>query len=195
MQIPSARRCYQLISEMKMLEHIVDHSIQVCRVSIFLTDHMKTGKTKINRELVQASALLHDITKTRSFSTQENHVITGAQFLSERGYHEVGSIVKQHVRLNGYFSSEMPTEVEIVNYADKRVLHDKIVSLSDRMNYIWEKYGQEPENQERIRWLWKKTEALEKKLFKYLPFFPDEIERLILAEGYAEKISYPDRPL
>ncbi len=87
----------------------------------------------------------------------------------------------------------MPTEAEIVNYADKRVLHDKIVSLSDRMNYIWEKYGQEPENQERIRWLWEKTEALEKKLFKYLPFFPDEIERLILVEGYTEKIGYPDK--
>jgi putative nucleotidyltransferase with HDIG domain len=193
MQIPSAMRCYQLISEMKMLEHIVDHSVQVCRVSIFLVDHMKTEKIIINRELVQASALLHDITKTRSFGTKENHVITGARFLSQRGYQEVGSIVKQHVRLKGYFFSEMPTEAEIVNYADKRVLHDTIVSLSERMNYILERYGKEPVAQKRIRWLWEKSEALEEKLFKNLPFYPDEIERLIWAEGYAEKICYPDQ--
>ena len=190
MLIPSKKQCYRLIGEMKMLDHIVDHSIQVCRVSIFLVDHMKKGKIHLNRRLVQASALLHDITKTRSFSTLENHVITGAQFLTDRGYNEVGSIVKQHVRLDDYLTSEIPTEAEIVNYADKRVLHDKIVSLNKRMNYILERYGNEPEIQDRIRHLWKITEQLEKKLFKYLSFYPDELEALMLAEGYAEQVVY-----
>ncbi len=191
MPIPSEKQCYQLIDEMKMLGHIVDHSIQVCRVSIFLVDHMKKGKIHLNRRLVQASALLHDITKTRSFSTLENHVITGAQFLTDRGYNEVGSIVKQHVRLDDYLTSEIPTEAEIVNYADKRVLHDKIVSLNKRMNYILERYGNAPEIQDRIRYLWNITEKLEKKLFKYLSFYPDELEALMLAEGYAEQVVYP----
>ena len=189
MQIPSKRQCYRLFCEMNMLDHIVDHSLQVCRVSIFLVDHMKEN-IYLNRGLVQASALLHDITKTRSFNTRENHVITGARLLSERGYHEVGSVVKQHVRLDQYAMSDRPTEAEIVNYADKRVLHDKIVSLDERMKYIRENYGREPENLKRIRWLWEKTEALEKKLFTYLTFFPDELEGLVLGEGPAETISY-----
>ena len=186
MPIPSKKQCYRLICEMKMLDHIVDHSLQVCRVSVFLVDHMKAN-ISLNRGLVQASALLHDITKTRSFSTKENHVITGAQLLTDRGYREVGLVVKQHVRLDRYVMFDGPTEAEVVNYADKRVLHDKIVSLNERMNYIQEKYGQEPENLKRLRWLWEKTEALEKKLFRYLTFVPDDLERLIRAERPAEK--------
>lgn len=181
MLIPSRKQCYRLIGEMKMLDHIIDHSLQVCRVSVFLVDHMQKD-ISLNRALVQASALLHDITKTRSFNTKENHVITGAQLLTERGYHEVGLVVEQHVRLNRYVMSDGPTEAEVVNYADKRVLHDKIVSLDERMNYIQEKYGRAPENLKRLRWLRKKTEALERKLFGYLSFLPEDLDRLISAE-------------
>ena len=69
----------------------------------------------------------------------ENHARTGAQFLSDRGYPEVGHIVRQHVVLDEYFASEELTEAEIVNYADKRVLHDQVVSLKERKYYILEK--------------------------------------------------------
>ena len=91
----------------------------------------------------------------------------------------------QHVRLDRYFASKNPTEEEIVNYADKRVLHDRIVPLSERMGYILEKYGREPERKRAILLLWEKTEALEARLFAGLPFEPDDISRL-LAEGPPE---------
>ena len=182
MQIPSKDQCHRLIREMNMLDHIVDHSIQVWRIAMFMVDHMEHGKTNLNRGLIQAAALLHDITKTRSFKTKENHVETGAQFLSDRGFHEVGAIIKQHVRLNVYSFSKSPTDAEIVNYADKRVLHDKIVSLNERMNYILENYGKDINNRHRIDWLWKKTEKLETKLFERLPFFPDELNDLMEAD-------------
>ena len=179
MQIPSKGQCHCLICEMNMLDHIVDHSIQVWRVAMFMVDHMAHRKTNLNRGLVQAAALLHDITKTRSFKTKENHVKTGMQFLSDRGFHEVGEVVEQHVRLNVYSFSKSPTEAEIVNYADKRVLHDRIVSLNERMNYILENYGKDINSRHRIDWLWKKTEELETKLFARLPFSPDELNGLM----------------
>ena len=141
-----------------------------------------TQKHYLNRELILAAALLHDITKTRSFQTLEDHAETGAQLLAEIGYPEVGRIVGQHVRLDRYFSSKSPTEEEVVNYADKRVLHDRIVPLSERMGYILEKYGREPERKRAILLLWEKTEALEARLFAGIPFAPDDISRL-LAEG------------
>ena len=56
----------------------------------------------LNRDLIRAAALLHDITKTRSFVTSENHALTGGQFLSDLGYPEVGDLVRQHVRLDEY---------------------------------------------------------------------------------------------
>ena len=176
-RIPSEAECRRLVAGMGMLDNIVAHSRQVCRVSLLIVDHLKPDG--LNRDLIRAAALLHDITKTRSFQTLEDHAETGAQLLSEIGYPEVGRIVGQHVRLDRYFASAVPTEAEVVNYADKRVLHDRIVPLGERMGYILEKYGREPERKRTILLLWEKTEALEARLFAGLPFAPDDISRLL----------------
>ncbi|MFC1516784.1 HD domain-containing protein [Thermodesulfobacteriota bacterium] len=184
MQIPSKRECYQLIYEMKMMDHIVTHSFMVCQVATFLVDQMKVPGSGLSREMVQASALLHDITKTRSFKTKENHAQTGEQLLVDMGYPEVGRIVGQHVRLDAYFGTENPTEAEIVNYADKRVLHDKIVSIKDRMTYILEKYVKTPEHRKKFCKLWRETEELESRLFTCLPVAPEDLTHLIESEKY-----------
>jgi uncharacterized protein len=176
-RIPTEAECERLSAEMGMLENIVAHCWQVCRVSLLLVDHLKPEG--LNRELIRAAALLHDITKTRSFRTHEDHAETGAQLLKDLGYPEVGRIVGQHVRLDRYFASKIMVEEEIVNYADKRVLHDRIVPLSERMGYILEKYGREPERKRAILLLWEKTEALEARLFAGLPFAPEEISPLL----------------
>ena len=158
-----------------MLENIVAHSIQVCRVGMCLVDHVKLQGSQINGQLVQAAALLHDITKTRSFETEENHALTGGQVLTDFGYPQVGDLVRQHVYLDDYSEPQNLSEAVIVNYADKRVLHDRIVSLDERMRYIQERYGTRPEHKDRIQLLWQKTAALEKQIFNNLPFSPDDL--------------------
>ncbi len=178
--IPSRKICYQLIKEMKMLDHIAAHSEQVCRVALCLVAHMNNRSDRLNRNLVQAAALLHDITKTRSFDTGEDHALTGEQFLAERGYPEVGHIVGQHVRLEAYFNGPVPDEAQIINYADKRVLHDEVVSLERRMAYIVERYGKGPGLEERIQWLWKQSRRLEERLFEHIEFSPDALEDHLL---------------
>jgi len=181
-QIPSEEHCRRIISELGMLENIVAHSQQVCRVSLLLTDHL--GLPGIERKLVRAAALLHDITKTRSFQTNENHAETGARLLADLGYPEVARIVGQHVRLDRYPLNSSPlTDAEIVNYADKRILHDKIVPLNERMGYILERYGGSPERKRSILLLWEKTEKLEKRLFAALPFSPGDVSGLLSVQG------------
>ena len=175
MRIPSKKDCYHLIHEMEMMDHIVSHSILVCQVAMLLVDHLSARNIYLNREMIQASALLHDITKTRSFKTKENHAQTGEQLLCDLGYPEVGCIIGQHVVLNEYLFSGPPVEVEIVNYADKRVLHDKVVSLKERMTYVLENYGKKPIYLERIFRLWESTEQLEEKIFAALSFSPDNL--------------------
>jgi uncharacterized protein len=176
-RIPSEGRCRRIMADLGMLENIVAHCLQVCRVSLLLTDQL--GLPSLNRDLIRAAAFLHDITKTRSFQTHEDHAETGARLLHDLNYPEVANIVGQHVRLDRYFASKSTTEAEIVNYADKRVLHDKIVPLSERMGYILEKYGSAPERKRDILLLWEATERLEERLFDGLPFAPGEISRLI----------------
>jgi len=165
---------------MEMLAHIVEHSVQVCRVALFLTDRLESRGIKLNYNLVQASSLLHDITKTRSFKTGENHASTGNQLISDMGYTEVGHIIGQHVRLKHYPISPIPCEADIVNYADKRVLHDKIVSLQERMEYILERYGTNQVHRQRIKDLWKKTVEMEVEIFKHLVFLPEELEKCLI---------------
>jgi uncharacterized protein len=177
MQIPSLEQCYRLMGEMMMMDHIVCHSLQVCRVATCLLRNLNAKHHTLNYDLIQAAALLHDITKTRSFKTEENHALTGGQFLAERGYPEVGDLVRQHVRLDAYPDPVTLGEAEIINYADKRVLHDRIVGLDRRLDYILERYGKLPEYQERIRWLWEKSRKLETKIFGDLPFGPADLNR------------------
>jgi uncharacterized protein len=183
--IPSEDACLRIISDMGMLENIVAHSLQVCGVALFLTDRL--GLPELNRELIRAAALLHDITKTRSFQTQEDHAATGARLIADLGYPEVAGIVGQHVRLERYLDhGATPGNAEVVNYADKRVLHDRIVPLSERMGYIMEKYGGAPERKRSILILWEKTEELEAQLFARLPFHPDQISRLLAQRRFRE---------
>ncbi|UCD83098.1 MAG: HDIG domain-containing protein [Desulfobacterales bacterium] len=182
MQIPSIEQCYQLMCDMKMMDHIVRHSLQVCRVATYLAQNLNAQHHRLNYDLIRAASLLHDITKTRSFKTEENHALTGGQFLAEQGYPEVGDLVRQHVRLDAYPDPVTLGEAEIINYADKRVLHERIVGLDKRLNYILEKYGKLPEHKERIRWLWDKTQALEEEIFRKLAITPQNLGRLLNAD-------------
>lgn len=175
MKMLSKNDCLKLMCDMRMPEHIVAHSIQVYRVSACLADHLNSKGNHLDNQLLQAAALLHDITKSRSFETAENHALTGGQQLAGLGYPEVGNLVRQHVRLDDYSDPIEISEAMIVNYADKRVLHDRIVSLDERMRYIQQRYGTEPQHKQRIQLLWDKTQVLEKQMFKQLPFTPEDL--------------------
>ena len=186
MLIPTQRECCDLICEMEMMEHIVAHSVQVCRVALFLVDRLRETGLDLDRGMVEAASLLHDITKTRSFETGEMHTETGGRLLKDRGFFEVGEIIRQHVKLDAYFAGETPDEAEIVNYADKRVLHDRIVSMAERMAYILERYGRREDYRQRLAWLWKKSEEMERRIFAGLPFGPGRIESMDLGSGIDE---------
>jgi uncharacterized protein len=151
MNIPSPKICFQLQHEMGMLDNIVMHCQQVCRVALTLVNSTNRPSADLNKRLIVAAALLHDITKTRSYKTKEDHAQIGEQFMIDRGYPEVGRIVGQHVRMDDYEKSGPPHAAEIINYVDKRVLHDRVVSLERRMQYIVDRYGTDPERKKRIQ--------------------------------------------
>ena len=176
-----------LMRDMGMMSHIVTHSERVCQVALCLSEHLNHQSRQLNIRLVRAAALLHDITKTRSFKTGEHHAETGANLLQHLGYPEVGDIVRQHVRLDAYATSEWITEAEIVNYSDKRVLHDQVVCLKERKAYIFDKYGNSPENKERLIRLWHETEKLENRIFRHMPFGPAQLIDYLTAPPVLEE--------
>ena len=188
MQIPTKDQCYRMISDMGMMDHIVVHSLQVCRVATFLTRQLIEQDYRLNFELIQSAALLHDITKTRSFKTREDHAQTGGEYLADCGYPEIGELIRQHVKLDNYSAVGTISDAEVLNYSDKRVLHDEIVILDRRLDYILERYAETEAHRERIYLLWQKTREMEIKIFKDLSFAPVDLTRLIPHNGYAAEL-------
>jgi uncharacterized protein len=171
-----------------MLPNIVAHSLQVCRIATSLVDHLAAAGIKRDRELVQAAAILHDVTKTRSLKTGENHAKTGAEMIAAMGYPDVAYIIAHHVILDENLISDKPAEVEIVNYADKRVLHDRVVSLRERMDDIIMRYARKPIDEELIARNWQRVKALEDRLFVFVSFSPDDLDSLPVSGSLHAKI-------
>ena len=139
-RIPTRAECEELMARYSMLPNIVAHSLQVMRVSLALTDHLKDGVT-INRDIVIAAALLHDITKTRSLETKERHDASGGAVLRELGFPRIAEIVEQHIVIQNLNLKGSLEEREIVYYADKRVMHDTIVTIKERVHDLIQRYG------------------------------------------------------
>jgi len=180
MNIPSKKECFSLIKKMNMMDHIIDHSIMVSNVALFLTLKLKKYSPNLNSRLATSAALLHDITKTRSFDTKESHSQTGGLMLTKLGYPEVGDIIRQHVILDSYEADSPVSEQEIVNYSDKRILHDKVVSLNQRLEYIKKKYGTRKKFKDRIQIMWVNTLNLENKIFCHLDITPGQLSGCII---------------
>ncbi len=153
---------------------------------------VESGKTENppDRDLVIAGALLHDIAKTKCLEERCKHAEVGALFCNEIGYPQIGEIVANHVILTNFrhesYRSNTFNAMELVFYADKRVRHDEVVTLNERLEYILSKYGNNsPEQDELIVKNFNKCTQLEDYLFASLPFCPDDIADLltVIPEG------------
>ncbi|MCP3952801.1 MAG: HDIG domain-containing protein [Desulfobacterales bacterium] len=185
MKLPAETQCYRIMAGMAMLDNIVAHSIRVCQVATLLTDSLNAAGHNLDRKLIRVAALLHDITKTRSLKTTENHARSGADYLRELGYPELGDIVGQHVKLSVFDPAGKPNAAEVLNYADKRVLHDNVVSLEERMAYIMKRYHCSGElGNYRLEIMLQATQAIETKLFAKLPFVASELDNHLVPEDF-----------
>jgi uncharacterized protein len=180
MRIPDKKECFRIIHDNNMMEHIIKHSMMVCKVAEFLCSQLTKTFPALNIELAKSAALLHDITKTQSFTTGEKHSETGGLLLKNLGFQETGNIIRQHVFLDEYNDTLPVIEAEIINYSDKRVLHDLIVPLDERLAYIYERYVTHKEFIKHFDFMKNKTYMLETKLFSHLDFKPGDLKDLII---------------
>lgn len=162
-RVPSRVECDKLMVKYSMLPNIVQHSIKVMQVSLAITDNLRNN-VSVNKDLVMAASLLHDITKTKSLETKEHHDSSGGAFLRALGFRSVAEIVEQHVIIHNLRLAGRLEEREIVYYADKRVLHDTIVTIEERVSDLIKRYGTTEEIRHQI--LQNKIQALaiEKKI-------------------------------
>lgn len=182
--IPSLAQCLALMDRYAMLDNIRDHSLTVATVAESLLAGLgETMGNDINLpdpDLVRAGALLHDIAKTICLGNKCDHARTGRDICLELGYPAIGEIVREHVMLKDFSPDRYIMgnflAKEIVYYADKRVRHDSVVSLDERLAYIIERYGNQDQlRHQQIEQNFQRCRTLEHHLFSHINFATDEL--------------------
>jgi len=151
----------KLITQYRVPVHIQKHMKKVAAVALYLGQLLNQTGEKVNLILLRQAALLHDLMKLCDFKeldienfeqniTAEDiqfwsalmkscnhigHVDAAYNVLKEIGEEEIAIVVRKH-RYDGLIDKrDTPKtwEEKILYYADKRVLHDKIVTASERV--------------------------------------------------------------
>ncbi len=169
-----------------MLDNIRAHSLMVARVASVLlqelTNHLGPDSSVFaSKKLVLAGALLHDIAKTPCLKNRCDHARHGRDICIQLGFPEVAEVVREHVTLTEFslerYNKGLFLAKELVYYADKRVRHDEIVSLEERLEYILVNYGNnDPGRYSQIRANFDKCLQLEVCLFSATAIEADDIK-------------------
>jgi uncharacterized protein len=110
-----------------------------------------------------------------------------AYLLFKEKYPDMALIIKKHGYNNLSDENTLNTwEEKIVHYADKRVTHSKIVSMSERLEEGHKRYEQKNLLKGIDKTFQEKTDAklfeLEREIFNNLDFKPDDINEMIIKQ-------------
>ncbi|MEK7544728.1 MAG: HD domain-containing protein [Patescibacteria group bacterium] len=175
------REIQALYKKYQTPEHVQRHMEVVAKVAVSYAKKIQKNGKKINIQFIRQAALLHDFLKMLVFketqksdpaiwkslrkkypNTHDSEV--AAIILEKKGEKKLAEIVRKQ-QFEALISKENPLktlEEKVVYYADKRVAHDQIVTLAERLKEGEKRYGT------------KTPKNIEKKLFE----LEKEIKRL-----------------
>lgn len=190
----------QYYQKFKVPLHIQAHMKKVAYVTKVICEAFQQSNIQVNEKVVYKAALLHDVLKVcdiREFDPQkvdpEADQDTIKIWMSLR--EEYGNIgheeamydvlikdnqtsIARPVKMHGFKSvfTLSSWEEKILFYADKRVKHDTIVSLSERLKDGRERYPQPKAELGKIEKTEKAIYQLEKDIFEHIDIAPEDIK-------------------
>ena len=127
MTIPDRRDAARLLCSLEPPVWFVRHATVVADVAAWLAARTVDRGPEVDRGLVESGALLHDVDKLPQAAVPgTRHGDGSAAWLTDRGYPELGPVVRDHpvTRLESSsfdtWLADAPLESMIVAYADKR---------------------------------------------------------------------------
>jgi len=148
--LPSRDIAFELLKILKVPYQVRRHSLKVSEKALELAE--KITKNNINLELVEIGALLHDVGRSKTHGFK--HGIIGGKILRERGFpkelaricetHILGGLDKEDAKQVGLPERDfLPQTLEekIICLADKHLAGTKEVSIEQRFEKWFNKYG------------------------------------------------------
>ena len=136
-QIPSKSECLSILTKNKTPFNVIEHCKAVCKVAEEIADRLISNGINLNKKLVIAASLLHDIEREK-----KDHIEEGAKLIKSLGFPKVSEVIKKHSLYKVENPERQPKtyEEKIVFYADKRVKGSQVVSLEERFADLKKRY-------------------------------------------------------
>jgi len=158
--LPTPKECLAILAEYHVPPHIVSHSKAVAKLAVFLAQRLNENSEVVNVTLLEGACLLHDLLRVHDFKESDynrfewslpekekskwqqirakykssSHEDAAYDILKEQ-YPKLALTIKRHRYMALLDEKEKPDswEEKLLYYADKRVMHDKIVPLKERL--------------------------------------------------------------
>ncbi len=162
---PNIEDCRRLWDKYTMPEHIRGHSRQVAHIAHTLALRAQERGMAARADWVLGCGLLHDIAKAYTIEHGGSHAQLGAAWIvAETGNPALAQGILHHVHWPWGLDLERYFLPLVIIYADKRVKHDQIVSLSERFDDLLVRYGRTEDICEHIRGSFEQAQTIEKAL-------------------------------
>lgn len=136
--IPSVEECENLLVKTFSADvPLQEHCRGVARLSVFLARKLNEAGCRLDVDLIEAAALLHDLAKGKA-----DHALEAARILDEMGYPDVARIVAVHMDIS-VDEREPIGSGEIVYLADKMVSRNRCVSVEERFEPRLRSHGRD----------------------------------------------------
>lgn len=159
-KLPTHKECLAILAEYHVPPHIVSHSKAVAKLAVFLAQRLNENGAAVDVTLLEGACLLHDLLRVHDFKETDynrfehnlpeeekakwqnlrtkykaiSHEDAAYDILREQ-YLVLALTIKRHRYMTLLDEKEKPQswEEKLLYYADKRVMHDKIVPLKQRL--------------------------------------------------------------
>jgi len=220
--LPTPKECQAIIEEHHVPPHIVNHSLAVAKLAVFLAQRLNEKGQAVDVNLVDSACLLHDIVRICDFKEPDysrfeqpvtDQVKTKWQQLRAKyngipheyaaydilkdDYPALALVIKKHRYIAILDEEEKPDtwEEKLVYYADKRIMHDRIVTLKQRLTEAHKRnvhfYGAQAQRRSIIAEVDPLIYRLEKEIFDEIGLNPLEITDEFI-DSYPDKVRSKD---
>ena len=179
--IPKEDEAKALWDKYELPEQKRIHVGLVAKVAVFFANELrrKNNELRINTELLNAAALLHDIDKHIPKLPGESHPDAGVRVLREEGMEDVAELVRTHPVHSILDPVIAPKTIEqkLLFLSDKMVKFE--VLTVDKRFALWNAEHLPQKDQEILDRAYPKVKALEKEIFDTIGLRPEEVAGIL----------------